>query len=111
MSAPEYVLVLTTLPADGDVTSFATALVEERLAACVSASAEVKSIYRWEGRIEEEHERQITIKTTRDILDRLWLRVRELHPYEVPEFLVLPVIDGSDVYLKWIRASTTAVAS
>ena len=106
MNATDYVIVLTTLPADTDASQFATALIEERLAACVSVMAEMQSFYRWENRIDQERERQILIKTTAAQVAQLWDRVRTLHPLEVPEFLVLPVVDGSDAYLNWVRAST-----
>jgi periplasmic divalent cation tolerance protein len=105
MSA-EYVVVLTTLPSDADGKSFARALVEERLAACVNLLAPMESVYRWEGKVETETERQVIVKTSRERLAALWDRVRELHPYEVPEFLVLPIADGNEAYLRWIGEST-----
>ena len=103
----EYVIVLTTLPADADGAAFARELVEERLAACVNLSAPMKSIYRWEGTVETESERQLVIKTSRDRVVALWDRVRELHPYDMPEFLVTPIVDGNDAYLRWVGESTT----
>ena len=103
---PEYVLVLTTLPADADADGFARSLVEERLAACVNLLPLMDSVYRWEGRVEREIERQIVIKTARERIVALWDRVRELHPYEVPEFVVLPIVDGNDAYLRWVGEST-----
>ena len=103
---PEYVLVLTTLPADADGEGFGRALVEERLAACVNVLSIMDSVYRWEGRVEQETERQVVMKTSRERVDALWDRVRELHPYEVPEFIVIPIADGSDAYLRWIGEGT-----
>ncbi len=104
---PEFVLVLTTLPTDLDgATAFARQLVEERLAACVNVLGEMRSIYTWQGRVEDEPERQIVVKTTRGRLEALWGRVQQLHPYEVPEFLVLPIVDGSAAYLRWVTQST-----
>ena len=112
MTTPEFVLVLTTLPADPDTAvAFARTLVEERLAACVNVSGEMQSIYAWEDIVEEEDERQIVIKTTRDRLEGLWERVRELHSYEVPEFLVIPIVDGSEAYLHWMKQSTATEVS
>jgi periplasmic divalent cation tolerance protein len=102
----EHVLILTTLPVDADVVAFAKALVEERLAACVNLLPAMESVYRWEGRVERESERQVIIKTTRERTETLWERVRELHPYEVPEFVVLAIVDGNDAYLRWIADST-----
>ncbi|HSL21869.1 MAG TPA: divalent-cation tolerance protein CutA [Vicinamibacterales bacterium] len=102
----DFVIALTTLPADQDARAFADTLLEERLAACVHVMPEMQSIYRWEGKVEHDLERQIVIKTTRQRVLALWERIRELHSYEVPEFVVVPIVDGSDAYLRWIREST-----
>ena len=106
MDDTDYVLVMTTLPADADLSSFAHALVETRLAACVNLLPPMDSVYRWEGKIEHEKERQLVIKTTRTRILPLWERVREMHPYDVPEFIVVPIIDGNDAYLRWVGEST-----
>ena len=103
----EYVLVLTTLPADADAAAFAEALVDARLAACVNLLPPMESVYRWQGAIEQDTERQAIVKTTLPRVDALWQRVRELHPYEVPEFVVIPIVDGNQAYLQWIADSTT----
>ena len=106
MAETLHVLILTTLPAGADAAAFAAALVEERLAACVNVLPEMESIYRWEGAVQRDRERQLIVKTSRDRVDALRQRVRELHPYDVPEFIVLPIVDGSDAYLRWIGDST-----
>jgi periplasmic divalent cation tolerance protein len=103
----EYVIVLTTLPGDFEIRTFARTLVEDRLAACVNLLPPMESVYRWEGQVEQETERQMIIKTSRDRVVALWDRIRELHPYETPEFVVLSIQDGSDAYLRWIGESTT----
>lgn len=102
----DYVVVLTTLPLDADGAAFGRSIVEERLAACVNLLPAMESVYRWEGRVEHETERQVVIKTSRERVVALWDRVRELHPYEVPEFVVVPVVDGNDAYLRWIADAT-----
>jgi periplasmic divalent cation tolerance protein len=107
MSA-EYVVVLTTVPGDFDGPAFGRTLVGDRLAACVNLLPAMESIYRWEGQVEQETERQVIIKTSRDRIVALWDRVRELHPYEVPEFLVLSIIDGNEAYLRWVGESTSS---
>src|SRR5919107_4828653 len=98
----DYVIVLTTLPADAEGAAFGRTLVEERLAACVNLLPAMESVYRWEGQVERDTERQVLIKTARERLAALWDRIRELHPYETPEFVVLSIQDGSDAYLRWI---------
>jgi periplasmic divalent cation tolerance protein len=103
----EFVLVLTTLPVDADAGAFAQAIVEGRLAACVNVLPPMESTYRWQGAVEHETERQVIMKTTMPQLDALWQRVRDLHSYEVPEFIVLPIVDGNQAYLQWIADSTT----
>jgi periplasmic divalent cation tolerance protein len=103
----DYVIALTTLPADADAGEFGRTLVDERLAACVNLLPVMESIYRWEGKIEFEAERQLIIKTSKDRIGDLWDRVRELHPYEVPEFIVISIADGNEAYLKWIGDSTS----
>ena len=102
----EYVLVLTTLPADADAPGFGRALVEERLAACVNVLPLMESIYKWDGELQKETERQLVIKTSRRRVAALWERLRELHPYDVPEFVVVEIVDGSDAYLRWIGEAT-----
>jgi periplasmic divalent cation tolerance protein len=103
----EIVIVLTTVP-DGDQgETIARALVEERLAACVNVHDPMTSLYRWQGALEREVERQVVIKTTLERVPAIHTRLMELHSYELPEFLVLPVADGSTAYLDWVRTETT----
>lgn len=101
----EYVIVLTTMAGDVDVDALARTIVVEQLAACVNVLPPMRSIYRWEGQVEEAIERQVVIKTSRASVSALRHRLHELHPYDVPEFLVLPVVDGTEAYLKWIADS------
>jgi len=104
---PDFVIVLTTLPADADAAAIADALVEARVAACVNVLPEMQSTYRWQGTVEHDSERQLVIKTSRQRVDVLWERLRDLHPYDVPEFVVIPIVDGNQAYLNWIGESTT----
>lgn len=101
------VIVLTTFSADGDAETLARTLVEERLAACVNILDGVTSVYRWKDEVQQDRERQLVIKTRSDRVDALRERVLALHPYDVPEFLVLPVAGGSDAYLSWLGQATT----
>ena len=100
------VIVLTTIGLSADWRTFASQLVGERLAACVNILGEMDSVYRWQGQVEIERERQIVIKTTADRVPALQARVQELHDYELPEFIVLPLTGGSPPYLQWIRESS-----
>lgn len=106
LSATNLVVVLTTMPDDARTDELARALVDERLAACVNVHGPMTSIYRWKGGVERDAERQIVIKTTRDRLVALETRLRALHPYELPEFVVLSVEGGSEAYLDWVNAET-----
>jgi periplasmic divalent cation tolerance protein len=99
-------IVLTTWPADRDPESLATSLVEERLAACVNVLPVMESVYRWEGGVQRDRERQLIVKTTAARVDALQRRLQELHPYDVPELLVLGAVGGGTAYLEWLRTST-----
>jgi periplasmic divalent cation tolerance protein len=104
----QFVVVLTTFPVDRDVEQFAKTLVEERLAACVNVLPPMRSIYAWKGAIERADERQLLIKTNIDRVRDLETRIKALHPYDVPEFLVISVLDGNRDYLSWVADSTKA---
>jgi len=103
-SVNSVVIVLTTVGASTDATAFARVLVTDRLAACVNVLPPMTSLYRWKGAIEEDREQQLVIKTTSDRVAAIEARFRELHPYELPEFVVLSA-EASDAYLAWIRDS------
>jgi periplasmic divalent cation tolerance protein len=101
----EFVLIFTTMPDDERADALARTLVDERLSACVNVHAPMTSTYRWKGAVEREPERQLVIKTTRERVPDLETRLRALHPYEVPEFLVVAVDGGSAAYLDWVGSS------
>lgn len=100
----DLILVLTTAPEE-EAEALARTLVEERLAACVNVHAPMTSLYWWKGSIERDDESQLVIKTTRARLEALTARINELHTYELPELLIVPVAWGSEGYLDWVRAS------
>jgi periplasmic divalent cation tolerance protein len=104
-SDPQVVLVLTTIAAEADGAALGRALVDERLAACVNVLPAMTSIYRWKGQVEQDREQQVIIKTTRDRLAALEARVRDLHIYELPEFLVVSAGGGAEAYLAWVEES------
>lgn len=101
-----FVIVLTTLPSEGDAEKFASQLVEQRLAACVNVLPTMQSVYRWKNAVERADERQLVIKTTAEQVTALEARIRQLHPYDVPEFIVIPIVQGSATYLSWLSDST-----
>ena len=84
-------------------TRIARALVEERLAACVNLVSGIRSIYRWEGSVQEDAEVLLVVKTRADRAGDLVARVSELHPYELPEVVMLPAVGGNPPYLDWVR--------
>lgn len=106
-SHSDAVIVLTTLAVGTDAAALARTLVAERLAACVNLLPVMTSVYRWEGRVEEDQERQLVIKTAEDRVTALVERLRTLHPYTVPELLVIQASEGSEEYLRWIRDSVS----
>ena len=108
MGAPTDVCIaLVTAPSEAVATDLARAVVGEGLAACVNLLPGVRSIYRWKGAVEEAEEVLMVLKTRSDSVETLRQRVEALHPYEVPEFVVLPVEGGLDAYLSWIRSEVT----
>ena len=106
MSSSGVLVVLATFPNRESARQIGTILVEKQLAACVNISPEIQSIYRWEGEIQSETEAMAVIKTTVDRFELLEATLRDLHPYEVPEIIALPVEAGSRGYLDWVREST-----
>jgi periplasmic divalent cation tolerance protein len=100
-----FVIVLSTFPADQDPIPLATALVDEHLAACVNVLPPMSSIYRWEGKVEQASEHQLVIKTRAERVEAVKARLASLHPYDVPEVLVLSIAGGADSYLQWIQAN------
>lgn len=98
------IAVLTNLPDSASAFNLARALVERRLAACVNVLAPATSFYRWEGRLQQEQETPLLIKSTTEAYDELERAIRELHPYELPEIIALPVERGLEKYLGWVAA-------
>ncbi|MFQ5747150.1 MAG: divalent-cation tolerance protein CutA [Gemmatimonadota bacterium] len=99
-------VVLVTGPDADSLRRLADTVVAERLAACVNILPVVESIYRWEGEVQREAESLAILKSSEDRLGDLRRRVCELHPYEIPEFLALPVGSGLDEYLAWVEDAT-----
>ena len=104
--AENHIVTLCTVPDRESGEKIARALVEEHLAACVNIVAGVASVYRWKGKVERAEECLLIIKTGVSRFDVLKRRIQELHPYELPEIIALPIIHGSREYLKWITDST-----
>ena len=104
MSDP--IVVLVTCGSEEEALRIARALVEEHRAACASLVSPVRSIYRWEGKIWDEKEWLLIIKTERERFKELEERVKGLHAYAVPEIIGLPVVEGSAAYLQWLKEMT-----
>ncbi len=104
--AVSHLVVLTTLGSAADARSLVSRLVESRVVACGTVLDPAKSIYRWQGNVEEADEALVILKTRRDRWDSLQSAVRELHPYRVPELLALPVHAGLQAYLSWLDRET-----
>lgn len=100
-------VVFVTGPDADTLESIGRALVEEGLAACVNVFPEITSVYRWDGETRIDPEALAMIKTTESCVQAARLRVAELHPYDVPEFVAIEVAEGSPAYLRWVRESVT----
>ncbi len=99
------VVVFVTCGSAEEGRKIARALVERRLAACVNMVSGIESVYRWQGAVEEASECLLTMKTTRAGFAPLRSAVLEMHSYELPEIVALPIVDGLEAYLGWIEAS------
>jgi periplasmic divalent cation tolerance protein len=108
---PDAVIVLTTLGNPDDALKLVHALLERRLIACGSILPGVRSLYRWEGKVADEREVIVLMKTKAARLEALELAFGELHPYKVPELLALPVSAGLHKYLEWIDDETSLALS
>jgi periplasmic divalent cation tolerance protein len=103
---PESIVVLVTCGSEEEALKIAQSLVEERLAACVNLLSPVRSIYRWEGKICDEREWILIIKTQKKRFEKLEKKVKSLHSYSVPEIIGLSVVEGNPPYLKWVEEMT-----
>ena len=99
----EAIQVTTTTATKADAERIAAALVERRLAACAQAGGPITSCYRWQGKVETAEEWLCTVKTTREAYDQVEQAIRQLHTYEEPEIIAVPVVAGSAGYLAWLE--------
>ena len=100
-------VVLTTVSSDEEAVTLVRELLDRRLIACGTLLAGARSLYRWQGKVADEHEVVVLLKTRSARLDSLRTAFSELHPYKVPELLALPVEAGLEKYLDWINGETT----
>lgn len=97
------VIILCTCGKEEEALAIGNALIEARLAACVNLLPPIQSIYRWQGDVETAQEILLLIKTTQERFPGVRNRITELHSYDTPEIIAIPVVDGSDNYLAWLR--------
>jgi periplasmic divalent cation tolerance protein len=102
------ILVLTNTPDHALAAALARALLDDRLAACVNIGAPVESIYHWRGRIETGQEVPVAIKTRSALYSYVEGAIRKIHPYDTPEIIAIPIVDGDAQYLDWIAAETAS---
>jgi uncharacterized protein involved in tolerance to divalent cations len=102
-----HLLIYITCGSKEDAQQIASALVHEQLAACVNILSGIESVYRWEGKVESADEFLLMIKTRREMFDTLRERVCNLHQYELPEIIAVPIVAGLEPYLNWITESVT----
>ncbi len=98
----QHLLVLTTIGSEEDAARLGRSLVEKRLVACVNMVGPVRSVFLWKGKVEDESERLLLMKTRADRYAELETAIQELHPYDVPEVIAIPIERGSQAYLSWV---------
>jgi periplasmic divalent cation tolerance protein len=101
----QHLLVLTTIGSEEDAARLGHNLVEQRLVACVNVVGPVRSVFLWKGKVEDESELLLLMKTRADRYAELETAIQELHPYEVPEVIAIPIERGSQAYLSWVDES------
>jgi periplasmic divalent cation tolerance protein len=104
------VVIMVTAATRGECRKIGRHLIEMRLAACVSITQPIESIYRWEGKVMDDKEFQLIIKSTRELFPEIKVAISNLHSYHTPEIICLPIIDGSLNYLQWIGDSVKPAA-
>jgi periplasmic divalent cation tolerance protein len=102
----DYVVILVTAGSESEAETIARTLVEERLAACVNVISPIRSLYRWEGKVTDDREWLLLIKTRAEYFSTAEARVKALHSYQVPEVIALPIVAGAETYLGWLRDET-----
>ena len=100
-------VILCTVPNEKTAEKIARSVVERKLAACVNIIPQLRSIYSWQGKIEDDRELLLVIKTSHERYDALESAIVELHPYDTPEVLLLPIAKGLNKYLDWLSAQIT----
>ncbi|RJR21292.1 MAG: divalent-cation tolerance protein CutA [Nitrospiraceae bacterium] len=100
------IVIFITAPNEDEAARIARSLVEARLAACANIVRNIRSIYTWQGSVQDDTEVLMVVKTREVLFEAVSARVRELHSYDVPEIIALPIIDGFPDYLNWLRGST-----
>ncbi|MGI9291699.1 MAG: divalent-cation tolerance protein CutA [Gammaproteobacteria bacterium] len=103
----ETLIILCTCPDDAVAAELSRRLIEQGLAACINRFGGLTSVYKWEGEMKEGTEVQLVIKTSEQAVERLIEELKQLHPYELPEIIAVPITAGYNPYLEWIRESTT----
>ncbi len=99
-------VVLCTVPTGDIAAQIARELIQRRLAACVNVIPGITSVYRWKGSITTDAEQLLVIKTSSSLMDSLQQAIQELHPYELPEIIAVPIVGGLPAYLAWINECT-----
>jgi len=100
------IVVFITASNEDEAARIAKALVEAKLAGCVNIIKNIRSIYSWQGKVKDETEVLMIVKTQKSLFDSLMKKVKELHSYTVPEIIAMPIVKGSEDYLKWLREVT-----
>jgi periplasmic divalent cation tolerance protein len=105
MKKEDFIIVYTTTGSEEDAEKIAETLVSERLAACVQYTR-IKSVYTWKGKVNKDDEFLIAVKTKRKLYKAVEKRIKELHPYECPEIIAVPIVSGGRDYLAWVSENT-----
>jgi len=101
-----FIQIITTISSIRDAEKISEVLIREKIAACVQIAGSIKSFYPWKGKIEKAKEWVCIIKTRKKLYKRVEKKIKEIHPYEIPEIIVIPIVEGSRDYLRWLSNET-----
>jgi periplasmic divalent cation tolerance protein len=108
METKEHIVVFVTAKDNAEARVIAQGLLQEKLIACANIVDGVQSLFWWQGKIDEGREVLVILKTRRDLFDRVASKVKELHSYDTPEIIALPIVQGNSNYLDWINSSVSS---
>lgn len=103
----EYIVIYCTVPNKKEGKTIAKKILDHKLAACVNIIDKIESVFLWDGKMSEEQEALMIIKTKKEMFEKIQFIIKDMHSYNVPEIIAMPILQGDEIYLKWIEHETS----